>query len=101
MAEPRLADRFGINAFDEVTEFSTRLREARIALWSWPYPDRDFAYKNFLAPVKSAKQGTCRDTCLDVLAMQSGGGLLETSSELAAMIGKCIERGERLLYVDV
>ena len=42
------------NAFHDVTEFSTRLREARVALWSWPYPDGDFTYKNFLAPVKSA-----------------------------------------------
>jgi VWFA-related protein len=85
------------NAFDEVTEFSTRLREARIALWSWPYPDRDFAYQGFLAPVRSAKQVQPGHLALDVLAVQSGGGLLNTSSELTSMINKCIEQ-ESLFY---
>jgi VWFA-related protein len=79
------------NAFDELTEFSTRLREARIALWSWPYPDRDLSYQGFLAPVRSAKSVVPEHLGLNVLAVQSGGGLLNTSSELGAMIGKCVE----------
>ena len=85
------------NAFDEITEFSTRLREARIALWSWPYPNSDFTYQGFLAPVRSAKQALGGNLALDVLAIQSGGGLLNTSSELATMIHKCIEQ-ERDFY---
>lgn len=78
-------------SFDEITEFSTRLREARIALWSWPYPNRDFAYQGFLAPVKSADKVLPGHLGLDVLAVQSGGGRLDTNTELAAMIGKCVE----------
>ena len=85
------------NAFDEVTEFSTRLREARIALWSWPYPNSDFSHRGFLAPVRSAKSVVPEHLGLNVLAIQSGGGLLNTSSELSAMIGECIEE-ESVFY---
>ena len=80
------------NSFDEVTEFSTRLREARISLWSWPYPDSNYDYQRFLPPLKSAKQVLPGHLGLDVLAVQSGGGLLDTSSELTAMIDRCIKQ---------
>ena len=79
------------NPFHDITEFSTRLREARVALWSWPYPDGDFTYKNFLAPVKSARKVRNENLLLNVLATQSGGGVLETRSDLAEMISKCVE----------
>jgi VWFA-related protein len=85
------------NAFDEVTEFSTRLREARISLWSWPYPDSNYDYQRFLAPLRSAKQVLPGHLGLDVLGVQSGGGLLDTSSELTAMINRCIEQ-ESVFY---
>jgi hypothetical protein len=64
-----------------------------MALWSWPYPDRDYAYEGFLAPVKSADNVHPGHLGLDVLAVQSGGGRLDTNSELAAMISKCVEEG--------
>ena len=84
-------------SFDEITDFSTRLREARIALWNWPYPDRDLESMNYLNPVTVEKNAQVGDLNLGVLAIQSGGGLLNTSSELAAMIGECIE-GESVFY---
>jgi VWFA-related protein len=84
-------------SFDEITEFSTRLREARIAVWSWPYPDRDLTSLNFLAPVTSVKKVWPRNLALDVLAIQSGGGLLETRSDLAEMISKRVEEA-RVFY---
>jgi hypothetical protein len=87
------------NAFHDVTEFSTRLREARIALWSWPYPDGDFTYKNFLAPVKSAHKVRNENLLLNVLATQSGGGVLETRSDLAEMISKCV--GEASVFYSL
>jgi VWFA-related protein len=85
-------------SFETVTELSTRVREARMAIWSWPYPGRDFSYEHFLAPVKSPK-ATIRSghQALDVLAIHSGGGRLNPSSELAEMIGKCIEE-ESVFY---
>ena len=46
---------------------------------------------NYLNPVRSEKNAQVGDLSLGVLAIQSGGGLLNTSSELAAMIGECIE----------
>jgi hypothetical protein len=85
------------NAFDEITEFSTRLREARIALWSWPYPDRDLDSMKYLNPVTVEKNARAGDLSLGVLALQSGGGMLNTSNELAAMIGECI-KDESVIY---
>lgn len=77
-------------SFNTVTELSTRVREARIAIWSWPYPDSDYSYER--APVKSHKDDVrAFDSALDVLAIHSGGGRLNTSTELAEMIGKCVE----------
>ncbi len=78
-------------AFDEITEFSTRLREARITLWTWPYPDRDSTYLGFLTPVRPAEKVQPGHLALDVLAIQSSGGVLGTSSNLEGMIRKCIE----------
>jgi VWFA-related protein len=87
----------GEYSFDDITEFSTRLREARIAVWSWPYPNRDLGYQGFLAPVRSAEKVQLGHLSLEVLAIQSGGGLLDTSTELAAMIGACVDR-ESVFY---
>jgi VWFA-related protein len=67
-------------SFDTVTEFSTRVREARIAIWSWPYPDSDYSYER--APVKSHNDVRGFDNALDVLALHSGGGRLNTSTSL-------------------
>jgi hypothetical protein len=83
-------------SFDTVTELSTRVREARIAIWSWPYLDSDYSYER--APVKSHKDDVrALDNALDVLALHSGGGRLNTSTYLAEMIGKCIEE-ESVFY---
>ena len=85
-------------SFNTVTELSTRVREARIAIWSWPYPQRDYSYQGFLAPVKSHKDEVgSGNNALDVLAIHSGGGMLKTSSELAEMIARCIE-DENVFY---
>jgi VWFA-related protein len=83
-------------SFDTVTELSTRVREARIAIWNWPYPDSDYSYER--APVKSHKDDVrAFDNALDVLALHSGGGRLNTSTYLAEMIGKCVEE-ESVFY---
>jgi VWFA-related protein len=83
-------------SFDTITELSTRVREARIAIWTWPYPDSDFSYERAL--VKSHKDGVrAVDNALDVLALHNGGGRLNTSTYLAEMIDKCIEE-ESVFY---
>lgn len=89
-------------AMDSVTEFSTRLREARISLWSvreWPNPDTYLVHLDFLAPVKPGETAKGGHLGLAVLAIQSGGGLLETSGgDVEGAIRKCIEK-ESVFYI--
>jgi VWFA-related protein len=83
-------------SFDSVTEFSTRIREARITLWSanaWPYREPGFVYQNLLLePAKSAKDVKAGHLALAVLATQSGGGMLNTSGDLGKRIGEQIQQ---------
>ena len=88
-------------ALDSITELSTRLREARISLWNvreWPDPDTYLAYLDFLAPLKSGETVKSGHLALAVLAIQSGGGLLETSGgDVEGAIRNCIEK-ESVFY---
>ena len=92
----------GTGVFDFVTEISTRLREARIDLWSateWPFynshgiplPVTQFMYKGFLGALTPDKVDLSYLT-LYVIAMQSGGGVLETGHDLAGLMGKRVEQ---------
>lgn len=115
--------------FDVIVELSTRLREARIALYSIspldaakggaprmpatsampmtamasseapPAPRAmqngsgavdEAGYKDFLRGVKSAKQADSGNLALQVLAVQSGGRVLNPSNDLAALIADCL-----------
>jgi hypothetical protein len=93
--------RGGTGLFDFSTELSTRLREARIDLWSateWPFydargnplPVSAFIYKDFLEGVKPEAHDFGY-LALDVVATQSGGGVLATSKDLAGLIDKRVE----------
>jgi hypothetical protein len=94
----------GPGAFDFLTEASTRLREARIALWSateWPFYDSNgkplpvshFIYKDYLDAVTPEKVDFGYLT-LQVLAKQTGGGWLEASSNLARHLGDRVEQAD-------
>ena len=48
-------------------------------------------YKDFVKGVKSAKQAGSGELALQVLAVQSGGRVLDPGNDLAAQIGKCVE----------
>jgi VWFA-related protein len=91
----------GPGPFDLFTEISTRLREARINLWeatAWPFRDvhgnpvpiRDFVYPEYLAGVKRETQDFAY-LALNVLATQSGGGVLKTKEDLSALISKRVK----------
>jgi VWFA-related protein len=84
----------GENSFEWVTEFSTRLREARIALFGvtfWQSPDRRFAYDRFLDGVKSAHEASAGDLAFEVLSEQSGGSAMEEpDNDLTRLIDKCV-----------
>ena len=84
----------GENSLDWITEFSTRLREARITLssvTSWAYQGREFKYQEFLGGVKSQRDANPADLALEVLATQSGGRVGEQSSDLKGQIDRCVE----------
>jgi VWFA-related protein len=84
----------GENSFEWVTEFSARLREARITLFGvtfWQRPDRRFAYARFLEGVKSAREASAGDLAFEVLSEQSGGSTMEEpDNDLTRLIDKCV-----------
>jgi VWFA-related protein len=75
------------NTFDTIEWFSTLLREARICLYSFSVgetnPDgRSLNYLSLLSGVKSVKQATFMHLNRKVLAVQTGGRVLEPSADL-------------------
>ncbi len=73
--------------FDMIEWFSTLLREARIALFSFSVGEtnadgRSLNYLAFLSGVKSVKQATSMHLYRKVLAVETGGRVLEPSAEL-------------------
>lgn len=83
-------------SFDSVTELSTRIREARITLWTaneWPYRDPDFFYHDLLLePAKTANDVKSGHLSLVVLATQSGGAMLNTAGDLGRRVGEQIQQ---------
>jgi hypothetical protein len=81
--------------FDWITEFSTRIREARISLCGvtfWQRPDRRFPYEKFLTGVQSAADSSYANLGLEVLAMQSGGRVLaKPNNDFAPLIDQCVK----------
>jgi VWFA-related protein len=87
--------------FDFVTELSTRLREARIGVWSTKEssfydPSRNVlptthpTYQDYLEGV-TPEMVDSSYLSLYVIATQSGGGVLETRNDLAGLISKRVE----------
>ena len=87
--------------FDFVTELSTRLREARIDVWSTTEssfydPSRNVLptthpiYQEYLESV-TPEMVDSSYLSLYVIATQSGGGVLETRNDLAGLISKRVE----------
>lgn len=81
--------------FDGIVELSTRLREARMVVYSVaPGTDADttyaIRYQDYLRPVRSPRESDPGDLSLKVLAMQSGGQILGPNNDLASQIDRCI-----------
>ncbi len=82
--------------FNMIVWFSTLLREARIALYSFSEGENDhdpraIRYKDFLNGVKSVREAEFNVLDRKVLAVQSGGGVLEATNELASAIAKRVD----------
>ena len=78
--------------FDEATEFSTRLREARITLDNvnvWPNPGPSFNYHDYLDAPRSQKDMQPADMALQVIATHTGGLVLDSSGDLDRGIDRC------------
>ncbi|MGA7243235.1 MAG: VWA domain-containing protein [Terracidiphilus sp.] len=81
--------------FDGIVELSTRLREARMVVYSVaPTTDADtthaIRYQDYLKPVKSPRESDPGDLSLKVLATQTGGKILGPDNDLASQIERCI-----------
>jgi VWFA-related protein len=84
--------------FDAVVELSTRIREARMAIYSVSpavsteeSEARNIGYfKDYLKGVESARKLDTGNLALQVLAVQSGGRVLVPSNDIAGQINRCI-----------
>lgn len=90
----------GYLGFDEATELSTRLREARITLDNlnaWPGPGWSFHNLDYLEAPRSQKEMQPARLALQAMATQTGGLVLGSSGDLDGDIERCVE-AERSYY---
>ena len=82
------------NNFDKIVQLSTKLRQARISVYSisqgQPNPGT-FLYESFLKGVKTANQADPPRLYLKVIAVQSGGSIYGPDNDLTAQINRCIQ----------
>jgi VWFA-related protein len=82
--------------FNQIVEFSTLLRQARVTLYSVdPLGTADvgmrtFYWQSFVKGVTKPSQALPGNLGLEVLAVQSGGLALSSSNDIAAQLQKCI-----------
>jgi hypothetical protein len=78
--------------FDTVTELSTRLREARLGIWVDDFSGKAnagaFPHRDFAAGATSEDSLAPENLALRVLAVQSGGGVLQGEGEAADLISR-------------
>ncbi|MGA9670691.1 MAG: VWA domain-containing protein [Terracidiphilus sp.] len=79
--------------FAVIVQLSTRLREARMSVYSISsgHPGMDtFVHEAFLRGVKSPDKASIPNLALRVLAIQSGGRVLGPADDVAGQIDSCI-----------
>ena len=79
--------------FQKIVELSTRLREARISLYSASFDELSpnvQLYREFLSGVKSPDKMALPNLNLRVLAVQSGGRVVGPDNHLADQIADCV-----------
>lgn len=82
--------------FDAIVELSTRLREARMVVYSVAPasgvdPSYTIMYKEYLKGVRSPKEADSGNLALKVLATQTGGLILGPNNDLAGQVNRCVE----------
>jgi hypothetical protein len=86
--------------FDEATELSPRLREARIILDNvsiWPNPEPSLHDRDNLEAPRSQKEMQPGKLALQGIAAETGGLVLESSGDLEGEVQRCVEE-ERSFY---
>jgi VWFA-related protein len=84
--------------FDDATELSTRLREARIMLDNVNVnPGQSFNYHDYLEAPRSQEDMQPAKLALPVIATHTGGLVLDSSGDLDRDIERCVEE-ERRFY---
>jgi VWFA-related protein len=82
--------------FSNIVRLSTALRQARVTLYNVDRSgmteslSRLFYYESFLKGASSAQKAQYGNLALQVLAVQSGGRVLNTSNEIASSIAACL-----------
>jgi VWFA-related protein len=85
--------------FDAIVELSTKLREARMVVYSVSPANLGaggsdstytLLYQTYLKGVQSASQAEAGDLALKVLVTQTGGRILGPDNDLAAQIDRCM-----------
>ncbi len=93
--------------WDSTISFSTHLREARTTLYSIDSlgsaasVSHDFAYKSYLKPVTAMEQADSANLALQVLAIQSGGRVLNGSNDLAGEITGCVAEANAFYTIEI
>lgn len=80
--------------FNEIVWASTRLREARIAVYSISEGTPSvftFYYQGFLKGVKTSDQADLSHLNLKVFAVESGGRVLGPDNDMTAQIDQCVQ----------
>jgi VWFA-related protein len=84
--------------FNSIVELSTRLREARIVLYSVAPVDTTsdagrftILYQKFLKGVSSPRDANAGNLALKVLVTQTGGQILGPDNDLVTQINQCID----------
>jgi len=86
--------------FHAIVSQSTGMRKARVTLYSVDSPsrndplDREFYFERFVKGVPSANKVQNGNFAVQVLAVQSGGRVLNTNSAIADSISSCLEDGK-------
>jgi VWFA-related protein len=85
----------GQKTFDLIFWFSTLLREARIEISTFSVGESDprsLLYKEYLNGVKTVHQASLMYLYKNVLAVESGGKVLETSEDLVKQMDDCVRQ---------
>jgi VWFA-related protein len=86
--------------FSSIVKLSSALRQGRVTLYNVDQPgsgesmSRAFYYQEFLKGVSSANMAQFGNLALQVLAVQSGGLVLNRSNDLGSSVAACLADGQ-------